>query len=53
MGRPRKIVDGAESDEPEVNSDPLILTVSELQQLSQEEKTKFRHSGGTVIEDQS
>jgi hypothetical protein len=51
MGRPRKVIEGAEGEEPEANSDPLVLTVSELQKLSPEEKTKFRFSGGTVIED--
>lgn len=51
MGRPKKVIEGVESEEPEVNSDPLILTVSEIQKLSIEEKNKFRFSGGTVIED--
>lgn len=32
-------------------ANPLILTVSEVAKLSDEEKAKFRHSGGTVIED--
>lgn len=39
-----------EAQEP-AESDPLILTVSEVAKLSDEEKAKFRHSGGTVIED--
>jgi len=51
MGRPRKVIEGVESEELEANSEPLIITVSELQKLSHEEKTKFRFSGGTVIED--
>lgn len=32
-------------------ANPLVLTVSEVSKLSDEEKAKFRHSGGTVIED--
>lgn len=31
--------------------DPLILTISELNQLSDKEKQAFREAGGTSIED--
>lgn len=30
---------------------PLVMTLSEIAKLSEAEKAKFRHSGGTVIED--
>lgn len=39
-----------EAQEP-AEANPLVLTVSEVAKLSDEEKAKFRHSGGTVIED--
>jgi len=32
-------------------ADPLVLTVSQLLALTDEEKTNFRHNGGTVTED--
>lgn len=34
-------------------ADPLVLTVSQLLALTDEEKTNFRHKGGTVTEDPS
>ena len=30
---------------------PLVLTLSQIAKLTDEEKAKFRHSGGTAIED--
>lgn len=32
-------------------ADPLVLTVSQLLALTEEEKTNFRRNGGTVCED--
>lgn len=41
-----------ESKQPEAQAEnPLVLTVSQIAKLSDEEKARFRHSGGTVIED--
>lgn len=51
MARP-KSEPKPEAESVEVKPDmPLVLTVSEVAKLSEAEKAKFRHSGGTVIED--
>ena len=34
-------------------SDPLVITTSQLLAMTEDERNKFRHKGGTVTEDPS
>lgn len=51
MAAKRKQADETEVEEviPE-SGNPLILTISEINQLSEKEKEAFRKAGGTSIE---
>lgn len=40
-----------EEKQPAAPAGPLVMTRSEVEQLSDQDRDAFRHSGGTVIED--
>ena len=51
MAAKRKQTDEDQTEEEIPQSgDPLILTISEINKLSDEEKQAFRQAGGTTIE---
>jgi len=53
MGRPRKESNQAETDKPveaQTISDVLVMSISELNQLTDKQKQEFRAKGGTTTE---
>lgn len=53
MGRPRKDSNQAETDETveaQTISEALVMSVSELNQLTDQQKQEFRAKGGTTTE---
>lgn len=54
MAKKPKSTDQLEAQlEPRVDRDPLIITRSELDALTEAQQAEFRSAGGTVTEDPS
>lgn len=54
MGRPKKESNESITDNTEENkpfSDSLIMSISELNQLTDQQKQEFRAKGGTTTQD--